>query len=294
MNHFKPTVCLIAIALAASTTRADSFNGVGEYQTNAHGYYYAVGGGLFPNGQIRNGDNASGGTIRFILDDPAWGGYPLGAWQKDDWFDVTSSLALTMKNGASVVFDNNGIETASVPAGFYTTPAGGTVVGYSMSNNFDWIYAGYFHLSQVTVVDQITGYFLVSSDPNSPAQGFNPNDPYIQFHSNIFSEVSGQLPKNTGSFAGDVFSSDTTAGAFSWSNTGFQRITSSSTSDIYRLNYTLATPITLAAGDYYFSTDASIATPLPGVLGLGMSMLGGFAAMFSVRKRLSRTPNAAH
>jgi hypothetical protein len=271
----------VSAVLISSAAHAETFNGAGDNQTDAHGYYYAVGGGLLPNGQTRNGDNASGGTIRFVTDDPAWG-QPTDVWRADDWFPATSSLALTMSNSGSVVFDNNGIETNNVPAGYWNSSQvpGSTTVGYSMSNNFDWIYAGHFHLAADTIIDTITGYFIVSTDPDSPAYSgvaqFDPNDPSISFNANIFSEVAGMLPKNTGSFRGDVFSSNTTGGTFSWSDTGYDRVTSTSSSDIYRLNYKLNAPITLAAGDYYFSHDASI-VPLPSVLLAGAPLLGAVA-----------------
>jgi len=43
-----------------------AFNGQGDNQTDALGYYYAVSGGLFPTGTTPNGDNASGGTFRYL------------------------------------------------------------------------------------------------------------------------------------------------------------------------------------------------------------------------------------
>lgn len=274
---------------AGVAARAGTFNGTADNQIDSLGFYYAVGGGLSPNGQTRNGDNATGGTIRFITDDPSWG-YTVDLWQKDDWYPSTSSLALTMSNSGSVVFDNNGIETGNVPTNYWdgtsADPAvyGSQVVAYSMSNDYDWIYAGLFVLDHTTTIDQITGYFLVSHDPGSPANGFDPNNSKLQFHSNIFSEVSGELPKNTGSFAGDVFGSDSTPGTFSWSDTGYDRIGGAgSVSDIYRLTYTLNAPITLAAGDYYFSHDASV-VPLPSSVWSGLALLGGLSLLGGVQR----------
>ncbi|HMO35943.1 MAG TPA: hypothetical protein PKA06_07870 [Gemmatales bacterium] len=79
-----------------------------------------MGGGLFPNGQTRDASGPGAqGTIAFITDDPIWG-FPLNTWQSDTWFNVTSSLALTLRDSANVVvFDNNGIETGSVPTCFW-------------------------------------------------------------------------------------------------------------------------------------------------------------------------------
>ena len=54
------------------------FNGSADFASNAYGYYAMLTGGLFPTCQADagyNGNNASGGTLRFIHDDPA-GGYP--------------------------------------------------------------------------------------------------------------------------------------------------------------------------------------------------------------------------
>ena len=67
------------------TSWAADFDGQGDNQLDSLGYYYAMTGGKFPNGQTVNGDNASGGTFRYLLDDPAWG-YPIQVWNKDDWF----------------------------------------------------------------------------------------------------------------------------------------------------------------------------------------------------------------
>jgi hypothetical protein len=288
-------ICMLVASagiVISSSARANTFNGAADNQIDSHGYYYAVGGGLFPNGQTRNGDNASGGTMRFITDDPNWG-YTIDSWQKDDWYPSTSSLALTLSNNNSVVFDNNGIETGNVPANYWngTVPPSDPTYGsqteaYEMSNNYDWIYAGYFHLSQATVVNQITGYFVVQHNPADPnAFQFDPNDPDIRFHANNFSEVGGELPANTGSFQGDVFTSDHTPGTFSWSDTGYDRTGGSGiASDIYRLNFTLDTPITLAAGDYYFSHDATI-VPLPKAAYAGLGLIAGLGLLGGLKRR---------
>ena len=199
---------------------ADAFNGGPDYEVDSLGYYYAMTGGLFPTGNIPNGDNASGGTFRFLTDDPAWG-YPTDTWNKDDWFDTNASLAMTFMSNGSIIYDNNGIETGTYGDYYDATAQGlasaqtpGLYRGYSMSNNFDWIYAGYFYLEEDTTIDTMIGYF----DPNS---GFNPNSQYIEYEMNIWSNVDGDLlPVNTGGFNGDVFTSDSTAGTFSWGDTG--------------------------------------------------------------------------
>jgi hypothetical protein len=273
---------------------ANPFNGAPDYQVDALGYYYAITGGKFPTGTTPNGDNASGGTFRFLLDDPAWGAYPLDQWNKDDWFPINASIGLTLKNAGAIVYDNNGLEPgASDPAdphyydyNYYSTVGKGAHVAYSMSNNYDWIYAGYFKLTGATTITQLIGYFAWSGNPNDALHGpFDPNNPLFRYHMNVFSNVSGDLlPANTGSFAGDVFSSDNTPGTFSWSDTGFDRIGASSQQNIYRLVYTLDAPITLQPGVYWFSHDASI-VPLPAAAWTGLVGLGAMAFGHWIRSR---------
>jgi len=268
----------------ASAAHAAPLNGVSDNGTDALGYYYAISGGQFPTGSTPNGDNASGGTFRFLVDDAAeWGRSPSesGNWQKDDWYSDNASIALTLKNGGSIVYDNNGLEPgAATPAiaSYYSYPAGGhgAVTAYSMSNNFDWIYAGYFKITAATTVDQLVGYFAYNTNTSDAlTAGFDPANPNVGFRMNIWSNVSGDLlPTDTNSFDGDVFSSDNAAGTFGWSPTTFDRIGSSSTQDIYRLTYTLAEPITLQPGEYWFSHDAVVPEPSTfAVLGLGAGAL---------------------
>jgi hypothetical protein len=268
---------------------AAPFDSAFEYETDEHGYYYAISGGQFPTGNVPNGDNGSGGTFRFVTDDAAgWGRNPAetGLWQKDDWFTDTASMALTLRNGAAIVYDNNGLEPdAATPAdptyynvvtGNYPTGGHGAHTMYSMSNNFDWVYAGYFEVESPTQVTSLSGYFNYSSNPNDAlTAGFDPNDPLVRFRMNIWSNVSGDLlPTNTSAFDGDVLTSDSTSGMFSWSDTGFDRVGSSTVNDIYRLTYTLDSPITLQPGVYWFSHDASL-VPEPTTIGLlGLSLAG--------------------
>lgn len=274
-------------------------NGVSENGTNQYGYYYAISGGLFPTGNLPNGDNGSGGTFRFLVDDAVeWDRNPAesGVWQKDDWFPDNASKALTIRNGSAIVYDNNGLEPDAaiaadptyynVQTGNYPAGGHGAHTMYSMSNNFDWIYAGYFNLESETTITSLTGYFNFSSDPGDAlTAGFDPNNPEISFRMNIWSNVDGDLlPTDTGSFDGDVFSSELVAGAFDFSDTGFDRVGSSTLNDIYRLTYTLDDPITLAAGVYWFSHDAVIA-PVPEPSTLALAGLAGIAGLAIVRRR---------
>jgi hypothetical protein len=271
---------LVLIAVCYSMTSAAhavTFNGTSDYGTDQFGWYYAITGGQFPTGTTPNGDNGSGGTFRFVTDDPAVWGRPAsqsGVWQKDDWFPINAGIAVTLKNSGGIVYDNNGLEPgAATPAdpnyydyNFYNTVGKGAHVAYSMSNNFDWVYSGYMKLTADTTVDTLVGYFAYSATPGDGLTGgFDPNNANIGFRMNIWSNVSGDLlPTNTGSFDGDVFTSDATAGTFSWSDTGVNRVGSTSQQDIYRLTYTLASPITIPAGEYWFSHDAVV--PEPGTM----------------------------
>jgi len=278
-RRFCVLTVVACMALAGGSQASSTFNGHGENETADYGYYYIMTGGQFPTGTTPNGDNASGGTFRFITDDPAWG-YSIDTWHKDDWFPQNASFALTLKNGTGIVYNNNGIEDGTYGNYYNATAQGlpsastpGLYRGYSMSNNFDWVYAGYFKIEEPTTFDQIIGYF----DENS---GFNRDNPKIRYRMNIWSNVEGDLlPVNTGSFTGDVFSSDDVAGTFTWDDTGVDRVFGvdygSITDDIFYLKYTMA-PMTLDPGIYWFSHDATL-VPVPGAMllgSLGLSLAG--------------------
>ncbi|MDP1990970.1 MAG: PEP-CTERM sorting domain-containing protein [Syntrophales bacterium] len=274
--------------IAASIAIAAPFDLQSDNQRDDLGYYYAMTGGKFPTGTTPNGDNASGGTFRYLTDSPDWVSYTLDVWHKDDWFSQNAGIAVTLKHGSSIVYDNNGLEDGTY-GNYYDGQAQGASVsgnvpglyrGYSMSNNYDWIYAGYFKLTEDTVVDTLIAYF----DANS---GFDPNNPSIAYRMNIWSNMTGDLLPAMASFTGDVFSSDNVVGTFTNGDTGVDRIFGSDYAymhdDILRLTYTLNAPITLAAGEYWFSSDAVIATPEPGtmlLLGLGLVGIAGIRRKF--------------
>ncbi len=270
-----PTICIVlgSILFLVIVIKAVEFNGLPDNERDDLGYYYVITGGLFPTGNTPNGDNGSGGTFRFLLDDPGWG-YPINVWNKDDWFPENASLALTLKSNGIIVYDNNGLEEDSLTPhdGFYDyadhlpednwdTP--GLYRGYAMSNNWDWIYAGYFKINSTTTIDTIIGYF----DPAS--YGFDPGNSNIAYHVNIWSSFQDNPSGNPNSympvvanFTGDVFSSRTADVTFAWSDTGVHRIfpdwTGWDPGDIFRMTFTLDTPLTLPPGVYFFSHDAVI------------------------------------
>ena len=280
----RASLCLLALCPPAAVS-ASTFNGQGDFQRDDLGYYYAITGGKFPTGTTPNGDNGTGGTFRFITDDPDWGSYPQQVWNKDDWFPENASIALTLRNGSNtIVYDNNGIEDNTYGE-FYDASAlalsgskPGLYRGYSMSNNYDWIYAGYFKIEVATEVKKIIGFF----DANS---GFDPGSDQIRYDMNIWSaqqddpinKPNSWMP-STASFSGDVLSAKTTPGQFVWSDSGVDRVFGTDLSnghdDIFRLEFTLDNAITLQPGVYFFSHDAEV-IPEPLFLGLaGVGVIG--------------------
>ncbi len=286
-------VVLLCLGMAVSAAQgAADFDGQLDYETTSAGWYAVITGGLFTNGQTNNGTNASGGVMRYTFDgDPhPWSSKAQQTWHRDGWFADTAGVALTMKSSGSTVYDNNGIDTGTFSTNFYGNAAdpseitSGLYVGFSMANNIDWIYSGYFKLTEETSIDQISGYFAETySYPIDLSHPF-------QFDMNIFSAVEGEgdnagylMPANTGSFRGDVFSSDNVSGTFAVSDSGQVRhYAGFSDNDdiIYQLTYDLDSSITLAAGEYFFSHSANV-VPEPATLiiwaGLGaLAMLVGW------------------
>ncbi len=271
---------IVGILLSTSITAQAIMDGQVDYSTDSLGLYYQITGGIFTNGQTYNGDNASGGVLRYIHDDPDDTTYAnaFQQWARDDWFEETAGLALTMKNNDTIVYNNNGIEDGT-HGGFYDdtqTSVAGLYMSYAMSNNYDWIYSGYFKLEEATAVDTLIGYF----DGTGYYGNFDPDNPLIGYRMNVWNCVMDgvyPMPSNN-TFTGDVFSSDNMAGTFAWSDTGVARHYSGwgdgVTDPIYRLEYTLDTPLILPAGEYFFSHDATIPEPATlALLGLGGLLL---------------------
>lgn len=263
---------LTALVLGGTAAfAAFEFDGQGDNQTTP--YYYAATGGKFPTGNAPNGDNASGGTFRYLLDDPDWGAYPLNQWNKDDWFPENAGLALTLMQEGAIVYDNNGIEDGTT-GGFYDYSSSpnyfpGLYMAYSMPNNWDWIYASYFKLAEETTFDTVVGYM----DDDGFGSGWDPTLPNVGYRVSIWSAYQ-DLPYTrpdswmpaVASFTGDVFDSDVVAGSFFLSDSGVDRIFPTAMNrpneDIWRLALALTEPVTLPEGIYFFSHQAYLATEI--------------------------------
>lgn len=231
------------------------------------GFYNAMFGGKPVTGQTLTGVSA---VATRQSDQVAWGPTGFNTWVKPSGSSPIDSSsvageAVTLRNNTTAVYDNNGIEDRS-GASFYSNAGGGAdnqkaglAQVYSMSNYFPLVSATYIRLAQSATITEMIGYFDGNGSPDLP---FDPNSGYIKYRMNIWSNVSG-VPRETGNYVGDVFSSDSTAGTFTISNTGVNRVSSVATAApdaIWRLSFRPNTPITLPAGEYWFSHDASIRT----------------------------------
>jgi uncharacterized protein (TIGR03437 family) len=233
------------------------------------GFYFTVLGGKAVAGQTLSAVQGPGSSLAFEQSDAlTWGTTGFNAWTNQtglgSGYAGVPGLAMTLYNGTSIVYDNNGIENGTT-AGFYSNAGGGADSSrpgltdlYSMSNYFPLLFAGYFKLSTATTVTKMVGYFDALGSITLP---FDPANPYVKYRMNIFSYAAGFPKQNTSPFVGDIFSSDTVPGTFAYSDSGARIVSSTATNQpkvIYRLSYTLATPITLPAGEYWFSNDASV------------------------------------
>lgn len=261
-------LALLAGAALAQCPPSD-LDGAPDNQRDDLDYFYVLTGGLFPTGNVPNGDNASGGTFRYMADDPIWG-IPLGAWRRDDWFPQNAGLALTLQDGPTTVYDNNGIEDGS-HGGFYDSsdsvdPEPGLYRGYCMSNNWDFTYATYFRLEEPATFTRLIGYF----DGDGYSGGFDPFSVELAYRMNVWSavHVSGGeggpevYDPACATFRGDVLSVETTDHAWSASDTGVARQFPPSfgrdPDPIWRLVIDLPEPVTLPAGHYFFNVEALV------------------------------------
>jgi len=242
-----------------------------------NGFYFVLTGGKIVNGQNKTSLSGLFSPVAFRNEDQtSWGTNGYKQWttnlELSNFITETAGLALTLRNGTAIVYDNNGIETGTQGSYYDNSPGvvqpripdsakAGLYTAYCMSNYLPAVFAGYFKLIAPTTFTQIIAYF----DPNGTSElRFNPADPNIKYRINIYSNdpTRGDKPKETGSFTGDIFTSDTTAGTFAFSDTGVKRVFSDGASDaIDRLVYTLGSSITLPAGDYWFDSDVAVPNP---------------------------------
>jgi hypothetical protein len=256
------------LALAVTAGGATSQTDLGV-PAEPNGFYWVASGGKFVNGQTTNGISGANSSVVFKhYNDPAmYGSEGQAKWTKNlgmtsPGYAGMAGIAVTMLNGQAIVYDNNGLENGT--SGAYYNNAGGGPDGdkpgmwmaVSMSDNVKTGFAGYVKLTQRTTVDKIIGYFDGNGNRELP---FDPANVYNRFRMNLWSNAGGMPPAGQG-FTGDVFSSDTTAGTFTYEDTNVRRIVQSGAGDpLYRLVYTLKNPITLEAGEYWFGHDLGVA-----------------------------------
>ncbi len=299
MKHRRGLTVVLVLALIllfSAVALADVYdsytfhwNGHPDNTEDFYGYYYTLAAGALGNDLppspsypvVQVGDDLSGGTY----------GYHQWVSAGTTGVDYVAGLALSMYDTVgSRVYDNNGLDTPGQQAviDFYASGPPSQVISYSMANNWDWVTAGYFHLEESLEIKKIVGYFDewgIYQYGSYFYPDFQQDSPYIRYRMNIYDSALRQIPSGdttrlwpaVDSFYGDVFTTDTTAGSFAWSDTGYDRVDAGSIShNIYRIVFTLDSPITLEAGDYFYEHDAYV-IPEPTTLilvGLGLSGLG--------------------
>lgn len=237
-------------------------------RTLPNGFYWTLTGGQAQNGLSLDGASGSNSVLAIRQDDEQqWGTAGLRRWTKNTGlpgsFSSAKGIALTLKNGGQIVFDNNGLETGNT-AGYYDNRGGvpdgqkpGLLSMFSNSVRRALVTAGAFRVSQATTVTEMIGYFEGPSFLR--AYPFFPENFFNRFRMNVWSNTTGNEPRETGDFTGDVFSSERTPGKFSFSSTGVSRVFQQGTSqEIYRLRYELERPIVLEPGIYWFSHDVAV------------------------------------
>jgi len=255
------------LALKVKVGAEESQNGV-FVRTLPNGFYWTITAGQAQNGLELNGESGASSVLAFRHDDTRqWGQIGLRQWSKDTGlatvFRDVKGIALTLKNGGQIVFDNNGLESGNT-RGYYDNRGGGPdsqkpglVSMFSNSTRSPLVMAGAFRVTQAMTVTEVIGYFegpsLLRAYPFFPENFFN------QFRMNIWSNTTGNLPRETGDFSGDVFSSDRTAGKFGFGTTGVSKVFQNGVSQqIYWLRYELERPIVLEPGLYWFSHDVAV------------------------------------
>lgn len=276
--------CLLALA-TMQWTYGEGTTGTSEPSAESVGAYHVLTTGDGAGGPQLWPEGTAGGAFRFYTHDKRWG-LPTRKWVAAPWFPQTHGLAMTLWQDDLPVFSNHGIEQADTGSYFQAGDSGLTFTPglssfFSMTEKRGMICAGRFHTDVPVVFNSVSGYFACVSS-------FDPSDPRVLFHMNIWS--AGVSPDDpdllipaTPGFTGDVFASDKTPGRFVHSDTGIDRQWARLTdgeSDVWRLTYTLEQPITLPAGDYFFSHDAEVRSLLPplsmaALAGLGLLAAGG-------------------
>lgn len=255
------------VPIVARSGQSTSQSGV-VIRTRANGFYSVSPGGKFPNGQTKNNLAGPNSAVAFAqVDAGQWGNEGLRSWSKSTGLDAingpASGIALTLKNGQAIVYDNNGLEDNTFGS-FYNNVGGGPdtlkpglQTFYSNSNRFGLVTAGYFKLNVPTTFTQLIGYFEANGPRELP---FDPANIYNRFRMNIWANKSpNDTPGFTENFAGDVFSSDAVEGQFAFSNTGVERVFQSGVRiPIFRVVLNLKSPFTLPPGEYWFSHDTAV------------------------------------
>lgn len=260
------------LPLSVKVGESSSQSGV-FFRITPNGSYFVIPAGKAPNGQTFNGLSGNTSAIAYRHNSTAvWGTEGFQSWTKNTGlpaiYSEITGIALTLKNGPTTVYDNNGIDTGMTSLFYDNAGAGddrskpGLLTFYSNSVRSPLITAGYFRLAAPMEITELIGYFEVSGI-ELRAFPFQPDNVFNSYRMNIWSNVNG-LPRQTAQLVGDVFSSETVPGEFAHGPTPSSRVFSRGlTNTIYRLSYTTRSPFVLAAGDYWFSHD--LAVPIPTV-----------------------------
>ena len=233
-----------------------------------NGFYWTIPAGKFPNGQTKTAQSGPWTAIMFYHEAPdLWGENGYKQWTPNTLangadFANLSGLAFTLMNGNVIVYDNNGIEDGT-HGGFYNNEGGAIpdegkaslTQWFSMSGNYRGIFATHFRAPESITFDTLIAYF----DGNGlPELRFDPFNIYNTYRMNIWStDLLGRPAVN--SFTGNIFSTDDAAGQFSISQTDVDRVFQDGARDpIYRLVFKLDRPMTLPAGEYWFSSDLHV------------------------------------
>jgi hypothetical protein len=292
-------VAVLFVGTGGIAWAEDDFNQAADHQVDHMGYYHALTTG-------EQGEAPEGGIFRYITDDPDWD-IPIDEWQARAWFPQNTGLAMTLWRDDAIVWRNHGIETAQTGT-FYQAAADssgelsqftpGLTSFYSMSNNYDMIYAAYVKIAEPVTFDRISGYFTAVA-------GFDPHSPRVSYRMNIWTVVreNGVAMPGEVSFTGNVFATDDDEdddedvepgadftdkdadvdGDFDREKTEVERVWTEldrEAEPIWRLTFTPEEPFTLPPGEYFFSHDAVIHDPLAlafvsPVAGLPLLALGG-------------------